>query len=64
MSRLVDYCAGANNRSAWDDFPSWSGWGGWPLPSFQYFDNGRALPENESQATSSRGTSRKIVPIE
>ncbi|KAI3449122.1 hypothetical protein Pfo_005787 [Paulownia fortunei] len=55
--------AGANNN-AWDDFASWSGWGGWPLPSLEYFGNGEAQPDGESQGPPSCGTSRKIVPVE
>ncbi|KAL0347880.1 UNVERIFIED_CONTAM: hypothetical protein Scaly_1804000 [Sesamum calycinum] len=54
--------AGANNT--WDDFASWSGWGGWPLPSLEYFGYDGALPEGETQGPSSRETSRKIVPVE
>ncbi|KAL0373531.1 UNVERIFIED_CONTAM: hypothetical protein Sradi_3268800 [Sesamum radiatum] len=52
----------ANN--AWDDFGSWSGWGGWPLPSLEYLGYGGAQPEGETQGPSSREPSRKIVPVE
>ncbi|KAL1540110.1 hypothetical protein AAHA92_24516 [Salvia divinorum] len=47
--------AGAN-KSGWEDF---GGWGGWPFPSLEYYGN-----EGESPQPSSRGTSKRIVPVE
>ncbi|KAG8363390.1 hypothetical protein BUALT_Bualt19G0017400 [Buddleja alternifolia] len=55
--------AGAN-KSVWDDFAPWSGWGGWPFPSLEYFGDGGGQLNNESGEPSTRGTSRKVVPIE
>ncbi|CAA2957548.1 Hypothetical predicted protein [Olea europaea subsp. europaea] len=51
--------------SAWNDFPNWSGWGGWSLLSLEYYGNGDQAEQNgESQGRSSRGRSRKVVPVE
>ncbi|PIN25770.1 hypothetical protein CDL12_01482 [Handroanthus impetiginosus] len=52
------------DKSIWDDFANWSGWGGWPFPSLEYYGNGGAQPDGESQGPSSRATSRKIIPLE
>ncbi|KAL2536511.1 Calcium-binding EF-hand family protein [Forsythia ovata] len=50
---------------AWNDFPNWSGWGGWALPSLEYFGNGgESEPNDESHGRSPRGRSRKVVPVE
>ncbi|KAH6813127.1 hypothetical protein C2S51_022145 [Perilla frutescens var. frutescens] len=53
-----------SNSSAWNDFAGSIGWGGWPFQPLEYYGNGGAQADGESTEPSSRGTSRRIVPVE
>ncbi|KAL3829571.1 hypothetical protein ACJIZ3_018373 [Penstemon smallii] len=52
--------SGVTIKNPWDD--DFASWGGWPLPTLEYFGNDRVEPEPSGESNGL--SSRKVVPLE